>query len=173
MQRRSTTLALLLIATILTACADAGSPVSPLAQPAIDIAAAKGADKAPSTPGAYDGFWVESPTSRFQLMNGTYQEVWVEFTLSNRNGVYSGTANRYVSYYDANGTPIALRTNLGTPGRVSATETAAGINVGITRLGEGKLSIGYQFAANAEKTALTNLRVAGTATAIGFVKSVN
>lgn len=173
MHRRSTTHALLLVASILTACADAGSPVSPLTQPAIDVAAAKGADNTPSAPGAYDGFWVESPTSRFQLPNGHFQEVWVEFSLSAKNGVYSGTANRYVSYYDANGTPIALRTNLGTPGRVSATETATGINVGITRLGEGKLSIGYQFAANADKTVLTNLRVAGTATAIGFVKSAN
>ena len=71
------------------------------------------------------------------------------------------------------GNPTALRTSLGTPGRVSATETAAGINVGITRLGESKLSIGYQFGASADKTVLTNLRLAGTATAIGFVKSVN
>lgn len=172
MQRRTSILVLLAIGTFLSACADSGSPLAPSMQSAGAAAAAKGADT-PSAPGAYDGFWVESPTSRFQLMNGTYQEVWVEFTLTTKSGVYTGTANRYVSYYDAAGTPIALRTNLGTPGRVSATETAAGINVGITRLGESKLNIGYQFAANAEKTVLTNLRVAGTATAIGFVKSTN
>ncbi|MBP7550299.1 MAG: hypothetical protein KA761_08425 [Gemmatimonadaceae bacterium] len=173
MQRRSSILVLLALGTFLTACADAGSPLAPQMQPAGAIAAAKGADNTPSAPGAYDGFWVESPTSRFRLPNGTSQEVWVEFTLSSKNGVYGGTANRYVSYYDADGNPIALRTNLGTPGRVSATETAAGINVGITRLGESKLSIGYQFGASADKTVLTNLRLAGTATAIGFVKSVN
>ncbi|MBK7907997.1 MAG: hypothetical protein IPJ78_15745 [Gemmatimonadetes bacterium] len=173
MHRRSSILALLAIGTLLTACADAGSPLEPQLRSSVATAAAKGADGPTTTAGAYDGFWVESPTSRFQLPNGTFQEVWVEFTLSTKNGSYTGTANRYVSYYDAAGNPIALRTNLGTPGRVSATETAAGINVGITRLGESKLSIGYQFGASADKTVLTNLRLAGTATAIGFVKSVN
>lgn len=169
---RTPILALATLALLATACAEPGTPFGPDTQVAATVANAKGAGT-PEAAGPYDGLWVESPTSRFRLPDGTFQEVWVEFTLVTSKGAIGGSAIRYVSYYAADGTPVVVRRSLGTPGRVSATITAAGVDVGITKLAEPKLTIGYQLAANAERTVLTNLRVGGTATAVGFVRGGN
>lgn len=109
---------------------------------------------APAPAGIYTGTWVETGVPIFDIGNGRAQQIWIEFSVTSAGSSYSGRANRYVRYFQ-DGVVTVDRVDLGTPGRVSATTTAQGLTVFVTKVGEQKLNLGYSTIANATSDTLT------------------
>jgi hypothetical protein len=106
-----------------------------------------------TTPGFYSGFWVQSPPSIGFLQDGTRQELSIEATLTQSGNVISGTGRKFVSYYHPDGTSVT-HISVGTPGKISGTVTAAGINFSIIKLGEPKLNYSFTLVLSADSTRL-------------------
>jgi hypothetical protein len=143
-----------LLALTLAACAT--EPMAPGAANSA-IALKNGVpDPAPSpaTGIDYTGLWVETGTPIGYIGGGRSQQIWVEFEITRSGSGFSGTAHRYITYF-LDGVVTTARIDLGTPGRVTATPTAAGLNVTIQKLAEQKLNLGYTTAVSADLRTLT------------------
>jgi hypothetical protein len=104
------------------------------------------------------GHWTEVGGTPFRLPDGTYQLTWYEFDALQSGGTISGSANRYVSYWDADFQPIVVRRDLGRAGILSGSVVGTTVTLGFSKVSEAKLNSGYTTTLSADLNTLSVTR---------------
>lgn len=112
--------------------------------------------KAPAAPAFYTGRWSQNPAIHTVLLTGEAQDVWAEIFITQDGTKISGTARRYLNSFDANGAPVLVGYDLGSPGRVTGSVTATGLSLNIRGLGEANQNVSYTFTLSPDGTRLIN-----------------
>lgn len=139
-----------------TACADLTAPTPASAAFAKGSGSGGGGDTGGGTVTTplYDGVWQQAVPLRFAQPFG-YQENTTIVTLRQKGTTLTGTATRWATQYDFNGTML-VSLELDSSIKVSGTVTATGVSLVLDKIGESNQRVGFVGALSADGLQLTN-----------------
>ncbi len=146
--------------TLTAACSS--SPMAPTAAGSVVASAAatdaKGSDGpgTPAAPAVFAGVWLQEVPAQLPQANGGSAQAWVQLSMTQKGSTLSGEARRFISTWDANGNPVWVMFDLGSPGKVSGTVTGGSASVVVRAFAETKVNFTLALTASADGTRLTN-----------------
>jgi len=140
---------------LLAAAACSSSPTAPSAMATATLSDAATQAKSPAGPALFDGVWVQNPGMVIPQAGGGTANAWIRLALIQKGSTITGEARRFVSTWDAAGTPVLVAFDMGSPGKVTGTANNASASIVIRDFSEGKVTFALALAASADDTTLT------------------